>query len=199
MNTGLRTETDQHIYDKLRGDCRSKAVNSCGYAYIFEVRTEKLAKRIKNLSLFGYLPIVIVGILAVTYKFEPQFINCAIYIITPLTIIQFIISFYAFSKGWDDELVYSIESNKEYRDLSSSFKDLAEYPPKDFDSLKRIFDLTLAIYDSRGGQHRMHNITQKEKNMGTRYGLRMFQYKCSACDKLPIDMVPTECPVCGKF
>ena len=49
------------------------------------------------------------------------------------------------------------------------------------------------------GQKRVIKLSDEEKRMGMRSGLRNSQRACVECKKIPTSMESTECNVCGKY
>ncbi|MDR3625278.1 MAG: hypothetical protein P4L45_00510, partial [Ignavibacteriaceae bacterium] len=53
--------------------------------------------------------------------------------------------------------------------------------------------------DFRIDRDNQQYITEKEKRMGMRAGLRQFKRACAACKQVPVSLKSTNCDVCGNF
>jgi len=183
----------------LKKESWNNAFHTFGKGYIFDKRAEKYSKYINMLKVFGIVTPVAVGAAATGYGFDSQILKYTITIAIPTSIIQLIFSVFAVIFKWDDELAYSYEASQDYNNLSSSFKSLAQMPPKSLDEFKSKLDILSTRYQARSEQDAKHSIKEWELRKGMRYALREFQRECVGCKKIPTSMESTDCNVCGNF
>jgi mobilome CxxCx(11)CxxC protein len=190
---------EEDLYEKLRREIHNKSYDCDANRYIFEKRAERLKKRVTLIKALGALVPVIVGLTALGYGANNVFVKNLIVIAIPISILQFIISFWAIIYKWDDELSYSYEAIQAYNPLFTRYHNLAAYPPKSFKDLKGEFDLIDRELTLRVQQDTSHNIKNWERRMGMRYSLREHQCKCVGCNIIPLSLESTGCDVCGKY
>lgn len=184
---------------KLRQEFWKNALHTFGFAYIFSRRVRRYSFKINLLTVFGIIVPITVGAAALGYGFNSQILQMAITIAIPAGILQLLISVLAITYKWNDELSYSLQASAEYSILSDDFRKHANFPLDNFEEFGKIFDILKTKYQAREGQDINHEIKERELRRGMRYALREFKKECYGCQKIPIDMKSTNCPVCGKF
>jgi mobilome CxxCx(11)CxxC protein len=185
--------------EKMKFECWDNALHSLGTAYIYEQRSKDYKKKISRLKISSLIIPCFVGLVALGYGFNSNFLLYAIYIAIPLSIIQLLISVPANINNWDGELSYSYESNTDNSILSNNFDTLASRPPLDNNDFHHRIEVLKAKLASRETQDIKHPISEDEKRMGMRYALRYFQRECVGCKTVPVSMESTKCDVCGNF
>ncbi len=183
--------------DRIRIDCWDKALDSFGYAYIYDKRLARLGLWLRWSEFFGIvIPILLGGILT-TYYSNQGLIDLAIKVTAPIAIAQLIVSAYLTVTGANARLQSYAEKSAEHAVLSSQFEQLAKHPIEDINEYRRQYDI-LAERE-RGLAKGTSAIRDKELRMGMRYGLRNYRRKCAGCGEVPVSMESTECDVCGNF
>ncbi|MBX2840407.1 MAG: hypothetical protein KTR26_01450 [Flammeovirgaceae bacterium] len=117
----------------------------------------------------------------------------------PISISQSILSGISLIYKWDDEIKYSYDSAYRNKDVSDELQDIAKFPPENFDELKKKYDLCIKKLSVIDQMDEERNITEKERRMGLRYGLKYFGRRCEECKTIPISMNSSLCPKCGNF
>lgn len=184
--------------EKLR-QCADEALRAHGTAYIFEKRAAKLRRKLFFLSFFGVAGPASVGAIIGTYNLDSDTTKIVIGIAGAIAIVQLLYSIWSLVSRWDNNLAGYIESKATNYNLSSRFENLskdASLGQAEFDSEFRVLEKEAEIRKSLDHQF---DVTDKEKRMGMRYGLRQFQRPCASCNKVPTDMKQTSCGVCGDF
>ncbi|MDQ3903223.1 MAG: hypothetical protein M3247_06255 [Thermoproteota archaeon] len=185
--------------DEQRKDCWDKAIYAFGTAYVFEKRLKSARKKLRILTFFGIAVPVAVGGIVVSFfgiEFLKPYLAWLIVLAGILGTAQLIFTIWALIAKWDDEAVYSASSASENRRLAARFEELGKNPPPDFDVQYQILKTDNARREDSDIQR---EITDTEKVMITRAGLRQYQRPCVKCGIVPGDMKPTNCPICGKF
>ena len=184
--------------EKLR-ICADKALKAHGTAYIFEKRAAELRRKLLVLSFFGIAGPASVGAIIGTYNLDSQTTQIVIWVSGAIAIIQLLVSIWSLVSKWDSNLASYIESKVSNYSLSSRFENLA----KEATISQSEFDIEFKVLEKEAELRRsldlQFDVTNKEKQMGMRYGLRQFQRPCAGCNKVPTDMKPTSCGVCGDF
>lgn len=183
--------------DKLRR-CADEALKAHGTAYIFEKRAASIRIRIMILSFLGIAGPASVGAIISTYNLDDNTTKIVLLVAGTIAIIQLLLSIWSLVSGWNDKLAYYLESKSSNYNLSSQYQKLAQntaITKQGFDSELNVLDREAEI---RASLDNNHDVTDNEKRMGMRYGLRKFQRPCAGCNQVPTDMKPTKCGVCGN-
>lgn len=183
---------------KIRVDCWDKALDCFGYSYIYSKKNESLNIWLRLTKLLGILiPVLLGGLLSSYYLTNKDLIELALKITTPIALLQLCVSAYLSIIGSEDKVnLYSTKS-VEYSLLNSEFERLAKLPPDNEKDLQNIYDILLER--ERGISKTSFNVSDKERRMGMRIGLRNYRRNCAGCNEIPTSMTPTKCPVCGNF
>lgn len=192
-------QSKDDVVDNIVDECRQEAIHNFGTGYIFEKRAHAYKFRLKALAVLGIGVPALVGIIYLTFTTQQILLDWAIYLAGILGVAQVILSVWSLTSKWEDGYSYSIESKSANYSLSERFRKLAKSPPLQLPELKKEFNLLEAQNAFRSEQDDKHNITDKEKRMGMRAGLRQFDKACIHCGVVPVSMKPTKCDVCGNF
>ncbi len=185
--------------DEQRSDCWDKAIHAFGTAFIFERRGNKSRRKLRLLSFSGIaLPALIGGIVVAFFGFESMKTALSVLIVLAalLGTVQLVFTIWSLVAKWDDQAIYGSESSVANYEISRSFSDLAKNVPTDFDSK---YSLLNVRNDMRSVEDGKKEVTEPEKRMGMRAALRKYQRACVQCAKIPVDLNPTDCPVCGNY
>lgn len=113
-----------------------------------------------------------------------------------LSLIQALLALWALTSRWDDTLSYGLESTRANHRLSAQYEQLASQGPPDIAARLEILN---AATQARVESDIRQGITDAEKRMGMRAGLRQFRRACVGCDRIPISMDASDCNICGNF
>lgn len=187
------------ITSEKRRKCNDNALDCFGTAYIFEKRAAAIRIKILFLTFLGIAAPAVVGAIIGTFQVSPQNINYVLTVAGIIGILQLIFSIWALVAGWSDRLSYYLESKSHNYRLAIEYSELAGTTAL----TGTAFDLKLEVLETevkhRNDLDHRHDITDAEKKIGMRAGLRQYQRACAACNSVPTSMKPTaECGVCGK-
>jgi len=189
------------ISQDKRRESNDSALSHFGVAYIFEKRAKSLRKHIQVLTFLGIAvpasvgAIVLKGPLSLSQSQQQIIFGIA----GLLAFLQFIITIWSVVTKWNDNLAFYLESKSSNYRLASEYKRLANstgWSPEEFEMRYQVLE---AEGNIRTNQDDKIDLDEKEKRMGMRAGLREFQRPCAGCEKIPKDMKPTNCSVCGNF
>lgn len=187
------------ISDEKRRSCADASLLCHGTAYIFEKRAKKIRKQIYTLSFLGIAGPASVGAIVGTFKLSTHNVEYVLLVAGVIAIIQLLFSIWSLVSKWNDNFSYYLESKAANYRLSKRYDDLCKttaIAEHDFDvqfgELEKEAELR-ATLDNQ------HDIEDKEKRMGMRYGLRQYQRQCSGCGEVPKSMKATNCEICGNF
>lgn len=183
--------------NNIRTDCWDKALDALGYFYIYSKRIEKLELWLRWTKVLGILIPVLLGGLVTSYFSNKLVLSIAITVTTPLALLQLLLSTYLAITGSDEKMSEYSTTAAEYALLNSEFEQLAKYPIEDEATYLNRYNVLLER--ERGVGKRNFNISDKERRMGMRYGLRQYRRGCAGCNETPVSMNPTTCDVCGNF
>lgn len=189
----------EDIHDKLRKDCWDKALHSFAISYLFGIRQKKLRQKLTVVTFLGIITPLLVGAIVSSYGAESNIFNWAIWILTPISIFQLVISTWSLVAKWNDTSEYLTESIISNSSLSEKYQQLAKFPPENSGNLKTEFDMINIENSQREQQDNKYPLTEKEQRRGMRFALRQFERKCVGCEQIPRSMESSDCPVCGKF
>lgn len=185
-------------HDKLR-KCADEALKAHGTAYIFEKRAASVRNWLRILSFFGIAGPASVGAIISTYSLDNGTTKIVIWVAGTIAIAQLLLSIWSLASKWDSNSAYYIESKSSNYNLSSQYQNLAKntsISPEEFNTELKVLDREAELRKALDNQH---DITEKEKRKGMRYGLRQFQRNCAQCNIVPTNMKPSSCGVCGDY
>jgi mobilome CxxCx(11)CxxC protein len=110
-----------------------------------------------------------------------------------------ILSIWALVAKWDDGLAYYTESKSANYRLADEYAKLMKaqcLAPQEFDMQFKQLETEGRL---RTELDQRQDITDQEKRMGMRAGLRQYQRACAGCKTVPVSLRATECEICGKF
>ncbi|PVH26996.1 mobilome CxxCx(11)CxxC protein [Sphingobacterium corticibacter] len=181
-----------------REKCWNYSLQSFGKSYIFNNRARFYETWLRRLSLLGVIVPIMVGATAMAYNLDTPIFNYILALSAPLSLLQVLMSCFSLVNKWDDKYSYAIEAINEHDNLSEAFKKLATSNGKG-DVSERKFEKLETRLISLNKNDSKQLITDRERRMGMRSGLREFQRGCAGCGEIPISMQSTKCPVCGEF
>lgn len=185
--------------DAIRTDCWDEALKTFGTAYIFEKRADKMKRKLRWPAFAGIAIPLIIGSIYLSFGKEFEYLGEFVAIAGILGVVQIVVSAWSLVAKWDDRLAYSLESASANYELSNRYTKLAKNPPPDLAEFRRRFDVLEAKNHSRRDSDYKQGVSDKEKRMGMRAGLRQFERACKECGNVPTSMKPTDCAVCGNF
>lgn len=185
--------------EEIRKEAWNKALHAYGTYKIYSDKAEWNKKKLSFLTFLGIVVPLVVGAVAMGYGSKSGSLEKAIYLLTPLAIVQLVMSSLALVYRWDDNKSYYLESLTSNRELSHEFEKLAKFPPENAAQMQYAYDSLCSRESFRNAQDDKYPFTKKEDRKGMRYGLIQFQRTCAGCGKMPVSMTSTECDICGKF
>jgi mobilome CxxCx(11)CxxC protein len=179
--------------------CADQALHHYGTAYIFEKRAARTRWKIKLLNFFGIAAPAAVGATIATYAFNDAWMETILIFAGAIGLAQLLVTIWSIVSKWDDQLSYCMESKSANYRLSSLYDDLRSkqwLSTIDFQT-----ELSFIGQESqfRSDLDHREDITDKEKRMGMRSGLRRFGRQCRACNEVPKSTKSKNCDVCGNF
>ena len=188
-----------NIANEKRGICADSALKCHGTAYIFEKRAARIRRKVIILSFLGIAGPASVGAIIGTYNLDFKNIQLLLLIAGTIAIIQLIFSIWSLVSGWDRNLSYYIESKAANYRLASQYDRLSKTTTLSQNDFEVEFQALDREADIRANLDNQYDITDKEKRMGMRYGLRQYQRSCAGCNQIPTTMKATDCGICGQF
>lgn len=179
--------------------CHEAAVNSFATAYIFEQRTRPLARAQMLIAFSSLAGPVSIGVLVTSVDITSKIIPTAVWIAATISTIQFAASFWGLFAKWSDNLAYYVESKADNYYLADKFKALRDNTALSNSKWQNEFKVLETQGDFRSRLDHRIGVTDEEKRMGMRAGLREFSVECVACSQTPTSMVGSTCAVCGNF
>lgn len=182
--------------EKRRQDAWNHVIHTFGTAYVFEQRARGPKTRLKLLAFSGLaLPLVLGFYVTVFGRDAPQ-LETAVVIAGCVAGAQGVASLWALVAKWDDQYSASLEGVVTNYRLASRFKEYASNPPPDEEVVYRLLRTELSAREAE--DHKLL-LTDKEKRMGLRAGLRELERACVSCKKVPRSLEASSCDVCGNF
>lgn len=195
----MALENQNNSSESILQDCWDDSLHSFGTAYIYSKRSKLIGAYLKGVNFLGIIVPVIIGGIATSYSVSPDTLKIILIMAAPFSIFQLILSVLSLNNKWDDAYSYYLESANDNSQLSNDYKNLAKYPPIKLNELKSKKELIDVKYNIRNTNDAKYILSPKEKREAMRYSLRNFQRSCAGCKKTPIDMISSNCGVCGKF
>jgi mobilome CxxCx(11)CxxC protein len=190
-------ETNDTV-DTIRSECWEQALYNYGTAHIFEQRTQIYGRRLKALTFLGIIVPVIIGGVVLSFGIENEdFYSKLLFAAGVFSVIQLMGSVWSLSYGWQDKYSDAKESITANHKLSNEYQKLAKNPH--IPNFELRFEVLQAQNQSRRDSDYKQEITEEEKRMGMRAGLRKLKRECSTCGKVPTSLEPSGCDTCGNF
>ncbi len=182
----------------LRQKCWDRALQTHGSAHVFEQRSNRFRNRLRMLTFFGIAVPATIGSVVLSSK-NADLSAVLLFIAGFLGLVQLIGSIWSLVSHWDESYSYARESLTSNYQLSNKYQKMAENPPSDPAVLQLQFDLLEKEDHFRYAQDSKQGISEEEKRLAMRAGLRQFQRLCTQCSTVPSSLEPTDCGVCGDF
>ena len=182
----------------LRQKCWDRALQTHGSAHVFELRSNRFRNRLRILTFFGIAVPATIGSVVLSSK-NADLSAVLLFIAGFLGLVQLIGSIWSLVSHWDESYSYARESLTSNYQLSNKYQKMAENPPSDPAVLQLQFDLLEKEDQFRYAQDSKQGISEEEKRLAMRAGLRQFQRPCTQCSTVPSSLEPTDCGVCGDF
>ncbi len=179
-----------------REQCWDHVIYSFGTGFIFETRAKRLRRALRWLTFLGIAVPVAIGAIVLTFGTKSDALPFLLIAAGILAVAQLVLSVWSLVAAWNDNLAYSVESARSNYRLVARYEDLGRNAPADIDVR---FNILEAERQAREDQDIARDLTEKEKRMGLRTGLRKLQRACVSCKNVPMDMKSSDCPVCGQF
>lgn len=183
--------------DKIRQDCWDKTLDAIGFGYIYQIKIKKINFWLRISKILGIIiPVFLGGVLTSTYN-KPEYIAIAIWITSPFALGQLVLSTILTINGADENVLKYSTKAAEYSVIETEFRQMARYPNSDeFEYLKKF---EILIEREKGIAKGNLEVTDKEKRLGMRFGLRELSRECVGCKTVPLSMKSTKCDICGNF
>lgn len=190
----------QSEIEKVKLECWDQYIHTLGTSYIFGERVKFFKFCIKIITLLSLFVPTLLGASLLTWGVNSEIVRVMLIIAGVLSVAQAGLSSISLIYKWDDELIYSMESQTENNLFHDEYKRIAEY----FGSNNEVFSLEFQILKTKNAarsvQDNKHPITSREMRLGMRYALLMQQRPCAICKKIPLYMdEKSECGNCGKL
>lgn len=183
--------------DKIRKDCWDKTLDAIGYGYIYQLKIKEINYWLRISKVLGIIiPVFLGGILTSTYN-SPEYISMAIWITSPFALGQLVLSTILTINGADENVLKYSTKAAEYLVIETEYRQMARYPnSNEFEYLKKF---EILIEREKGISKANLEVTDKEKRIGMRFGLRELSRKCVGCNEKPLSMNSSNCDICGNF
>jgi mobilome CxxCx(11)CxxC protein len=195
----MALENQNNSSESIIQDCWDDSLHSFGTAYIYSKRSQVIGRNLKAVNFLGMIVPVMIGGIVTSYSVSPDTLKYILFLAAPFSLTQLVLSVLSLNNKWDDRYSYYLESTNDNSQLSNDYKNLAKYPPNKLTELKSKKELIDVKYNIRNTNDTKYILSPKEKREAMRYSLRNFQRSCAGCEKTPIDMISSNCGVCGKF
>ena len=186
------------IADEQRRMCNDEALHCYGTAYIFEKRAASIRWKLRVLSFLGIGVPAAIGAILGTFSLKPEYAALVGIIAGMLGVTQLIFSIWSLVSHWEAGLSYYLESKSANYRLAADWSQLGNttiLTDEEFAIRLKVLEKESEI---RSDLDNRHDITDAEKRMGMRAGLRKYQRPCVQCNKVPQSMKGSDCGVCGE-
>jgi mobilome CxxCx(11)CxxC protein len=110
-----------------------------------------------------------------------------------------VLSAWAMAANWDMQYSKSFQAQMENAELAKFYKELAKTELLSFSEYKAEIARLDSMTEKVDHLCMELRVTDQEKRMGMRSGLREFQRECVKCKQIPSDILSTNCDICGNF
>lgn len=182
--------------EKIRQDCWDKTLDCIGNAYIYHIKIKRINKWLRVSKILGIIIPVFLGGVLTSYKSE-NYLEILIIITTPFALFQLVLSAILTINGADDNILKYSAKSAEYSVLDTEFKQMARYPIENESEYLKKYEILLEREKGIGKGN--IEVSDKEKRIWMRFGLRELSRACVGCDETPLSMKSTNCDICGNF
>ncbi|RZK27094.1 MAG: hypothetical protein EOO43_00735 [Flavobacterium sp.] len=185
--------------EDIQRECYDLALHTYATHYVYSVKYKLKGRLLKAITLLGFISPVLLGGIVSSYGLTAKVSEIALLALTPIALLQLILSSCSLIYKWEEQSSYFLESSIGNRMLSEEFHTLAKYPTNDLVSNIHSFEILLERNRNREEQDDKYPFDDAETRKGMRYSLRRYQRKCVGCNSIPTSMISTPCNVCGSF
>jgi mobilome CxxCx(11)CxxC protein len=180
----------------VRQHCWNRALEAFGTSYLFQRRIRRPQRGIRWVAYLSLAVPLVIGLVVMAFGTDDASLPVLLWVGGILLVVQGLLALWSLVARWNDTIESVLLSITENNRLANRYKEIAERGPSDAAVRAAVLD---AEYQARTEADLRQGITEQEKRMGMRAGLRQFQRACAACGKVPTTMDPSQCGVCGNF
>ena len=189
--------------DDIRQEAWKQFIDARGAQTIFSRRAASLKRWMQARDFSAIAIPVVVAFVATTDFINSigQFKNIALAVLAIAGLLQVLLSFWSLIGRWDEERAYSLRAMRDAYDMEVKWREIAKGDVNDLS----------ATYDAAKAQQQvidLHDIgkeiTERERQIGLRSGLKEIPRPCIQCKNIPPTIDPprwvrseNRCPVCG--
>jgi len=186
------------IADEQRRLCNDNALHCYGTAYIFEKRAASIGLKLRVLSFLGIAVPASVGAIIGAFSLKPEYVTLIGIIAAVFSVAQLVLSIWSLVSHWDIGLSYYLESKSANYKLAADFSQTGNTAIMSDTEFATRLQVLEKESEMRANLDNRYDISDFEKRMGMRAGLRKYQRPCVKCEKVPQSMKGSDCGVCGK-
>lgn len=187
------------IPSELRRKCNDNALVSHGKSYVFEQRSHIFHRRLVILKWLGIAVPLLVYALITRFQMGEEFQKIIVTFASIFSTLLLILSSWSMAADWEKQYSKSLLAQMDFSELGRRYKELGDTSLLSLDECKSEINRLDSLLEKADQLAMELKISDAEKRMGLRSGLREYQRKCVKCDKVPYDLRPTDCPVCGQY
>ncbi|HEV2604997.1 MAG TPA: mobilome CxxCx(11)CxxC protein [Microvirga sp.] len=187
--------------DEIRSQAWQNVVHAEGTRAVFARRVSKFRRQTQFRDALG---LMVPATLAFVYGTDwlqqyPTIRTVALYTLSVLTLVQFLISAWSILTRWDDESSYSLRAMRDANSMRDMWRRIGLGDVSNFRTSYDLASEMQRVIDSHDVQR---NVSDSERRFGMRAGLLFVPKKCAICGELPkSSRVPwwpsTRCTNCG--
>ncbi len=187
------------IPQELRRKCNDNALHAHGKAYVFEQRVSVFCRRLTVLKWLGIaVPILVYGIIA-SFQLSPGWQTGIIAAASFISTLLLVLSVWSLAANWEQQYSKSLQAQIDYAELCRLYRELGTSTLLELHEYKAEISRFDSLMEKADNLAMELRISDEEKRMGMRAGLREFRRKCAGCGEMPTDINSTACNVCGNF
>jgi mobilome CxxCx(11)CxxC protein len=195
----VRGPNERNPILQLRSEAHQLAQHATATAYIFEVRANRLRRNLNRLTFVGVGVPVAVGAIVLAYGTKLGALDWLVPIALGVGCVQLVVFVWSVVAKWVDCYDNALRAVVTNRSLAHRYESLGKRESLDlseFESQLELLRVTDAVQEESDYRQ---GVTDAEKRMGMHALLRHYQRECVGCKKIPTDMKPMECGVCGDY
>lgn len=183
------------IPEELRRKCNDNGLLSHGKSYIFEQRSRIFHNRLTVMKWLGIAVPMLVYALITRFKMGEEALPVIITAASILSTILLILSSWSMAADWEKQYHKGLLAQMDFSELGRRYKELGETTLLSLAEYKAEVSRLDSLMEKADHLAMELKISDEEKLMGMRSGLREYKRECASCEKIPFDMNPTKCPV----
>lgn len=183
----------------IRNEAHTRAQHATATAYIFERRAIRLGRRLDLLTFVGVAVPLVVGAVVLAYGADFGPLRLLVPIALAIAGVQLIVFVWSVVTHWVGRYDHAVRAVVTNKSLVAGYEAIGKRAEATAAESRHELEVLKAIDAKQEESDYRQGVTEAEKRMGMHALLRQYQKVCVECDRVPTDMKPLKCGICGDY